>query len=65
LKEIGEGSTCKVKMVENIDNKQIYAMKCFNKTILKKRMKLIKLPDGSNEKIIMDFFFMFLKRLFS
>ena len=52
LKNIGEGSTCKVKLIENLETKQIYAMKCFNKTILKKRMKLIRLPDGSKTNIL-------------
>ena len=48
LKKLGEGSSGKVKLVENTIDGKIYAMKCFNKIILKKRMKLIKMPDGSS-----------------
>lgn len=50
IKLLGEGSSCKVKLVLNLENNEKFALKCFNKSLLKKRTKLIKTADGSNKK---------------
>jgi len=42
IKTIGEGPYSKIKMVKNIDDNKLYAIKKYNLYVLKKKNKLLK-----------------------
>ena len=46
IKKIGEGPYSKIKLMKNIDNNKMYAMKKYNLFILKKKNKLLKKEKG-------------------
>ena len=47
IKKIGDGTSGKVKHVRNVITGEEFALKCFNKFLLRKRTKLLRLPNGS------------------
>lgn len=46
LKKIGEGPYSKIKLMKNISDGKLYAMKKYNLFILRKKNKLLKKENG-------------------
>lgn len=49
LKNIGQGAYGKIKLVQRMSDKKYFAIKKFNKFILRRKNKIFRNPDGSKK----------------